>query len=131
MTEENKYELLKKEEKLRMKFEEKEKEFKQKQKEKEDLLREEYIHEIKILCKKLDDVKIENDRLRFENIDLKNNIEDYQNSKHESEIEFKKELLIRENEFEKFQKKIRELQGDIEELESKLFGSVRIIQNLS
>jgi len=118
--EETKYELLKKEEKLRIKFEEKEKELKQKFKEKEDILKEEYIQEIKGLTKKMEEIKSENDRLKFENIDLKASLEDQENYKHNREIEFKREILLRDNDYEKLQKKIREMQNDLEELENKL-----------
>ncbi len=118
--EETKYELLKKEEKLRIKFEEKEKELRQKLKDKEDLLKEEYLQEIKSLTIKIDEIKTENDRIKFENIDLKGIIDDFENAKHEYEIEFKREILLRENDLEKLQKKIREMHSDIEELESKI-----------
>ena len=115
-----KYELLKKEEKLRIKFEEKEKELKQKLKEKEEKLKEDFLTDIKNLTKKIDEIKNEKDKLKFENIDIRAVIDDYENDKHEREIEFKRINLLRENDFEKLQKKDQEMHSEIEELESKL-----------
>lgn len=111
---------MKKEEKLRIKFEEKEKELKQKLKEKEELLKEDFLTDIKNLTKKIDEIKNENDKLKFENIDIRAVIDDYENDKHEREIEFKRINLLRENDFEKLQKKDQGLHSEIEELESKL-----------
>jgi len=118
--EESKYELLKKEEKLRIKFEEKEKELKHKLKEKDENLKQDYLDEIKNLTKKMDEIKSENDKLKFENIDLRAAIDDCENAKHETEIEFKRINLLRENDFEKLQKKNFEMQTDIQDLEAKL-----------
>jgi len=120
LLEESKYELLKKEEKLRIKFDEKEKELKHKLKEKEDHLKEEYLQEIKGLTKKMDEIKSQNDKLKFENIDLKALMDDFENNKHEREIEFKREMILKENDNEKLQKKLKELQNEIEDLERKI-----------
>jgi hypothetical protein len=118
--EEQKVDLLKKEEKLRNKLEEREKELKNKLLEKEEILKDEYIEEIKNLNRHMEAIKSENDKLKFDIIDLKSILDDYENSKHEREIEFKREIILRDNEYEKQQKFIRQLHEEIEELEEKI-----------
>lgn len=120
MYEDQKLDLLKKEEKLRNKLEEKEKELKQKLKEKEEILKEEYIEEIKNLNRHMENIKSENDKLKFDIMDLRTLIDDYENSKHERELEFKREILLRDNEYEKQQKIIKELKSEVEFLEEKI-----------
>lgn len=105
---------------MRCKYEEKEKELKQKHREKEDLLKEDYLSEIKNLSQKIEELALENDKQKFDIIDLKAVIDDYENAKHEREIEFKREILLRESDYEKLQKKLREMQAEVEELENKI-----------
>lgn len=118
--EEQKIDLFKKEEKIRNKLEEREKELKHKLLEKEELLKDEYIEEIKNLNRHMESIKSENDKLKFDIIDLKSIIDDYENMKHEREIEFKREIILRDNEYEKQQKLIRQLHEEIDDLEEKI-----------
>lgn len=114
---ENNFQMLKKEDKIRLKYEDKENKLRQKHKEKEQLFNEEYISEIKSLANKIEEIKLDNDKLVYENFDLKDLIDNFETKYHEREREFRRELDQKADENAKLQRNVNEIHNEIQELE--------------
>ena len=87
-----KQENAKKEESLKLKFEENEKTYKAKMIKREEELKSEFINEITKMSSDLEATRLENEKLKVDYNYIQDTLEDYQNSINEKTIEFKKNI---------------------------------------
>jgi chromosome segregation ATPase len=116
---ERKLDLIHREDDLRVKYEDKEREVKGKYKEREENLKKDYISEISSINTTLELLRIENEKLKIEIKGLKRVVEDSESLIEEKEHEFIRVNEIKDLEYEKLQKTLKELLNDIQDFENK------------
>lgn len=116
---EQKLNLVQKEDRYRAKFEEKERQIVQKHKEREESLKAEYIKEISQIYNDIETYRIENEKLKIELKNVNKKVDESDNIIHDKEGEFKRITDSKDKEYEKLQRTLKELQREIHDLELK------------
>jgi chromosome segregation ATPase len=107
----------KKEENLKKKNEEIEIYLKARMKTREEELKNEYFKEITKINSECDKLLLENEKIKLENKNLLQKLDDFENTLNEKEIEFKRSLDTKDLEYEKLVRSLKELQREIKQVE--------------
>jgi hypothetical protein len=118
--EENKTDVFRKEEHLKVKLEEKERILKNKTREREESIKNDYLKELSSLNITIQNIKCENEKLNSEIKKLRNDNEEVELSMNEKESEYKKHFEQKERELEKFKRQFKQTEKELSEFEAKL-----------
>lgn len=113
-----KEELKKQEDKYYRKIEDNEKIYKEKIGNNTHIIREEYVNNVAKLNSEVEGLILETEKLKLDKNNLIVKLEEYEQLFREKELDFKKILNFKDQEYDNLAKTIRELQNELRELES-------------